>query len=189
MRKRTPASQRTPLNAVPPNLMKPSRNTHWLSTLILLFTCTAATAAESPASGPQDVVLRYFKQVLDERNLSVLEDILQPDVIMTRPERTIRGIQEARGFFEGAPQRFTEFHTEIHDVITSGDRVVVRLTHRATGAGTLNSRLGQFDMKGKALSWNAVAIFRVKDGKIAEEWVQRDELGMLLSIGAVQKKQ
>ena len=46
-----------------------------------------------------------------------------------------------------------------------------------------------FDIKGKTYAWDAIAIFRVKDGKIAEEWVNRDELGILLSIGAVQKKQ
>jgi hypothetical protein len=28
-------------------------------------------------------------------------------------------------------------------------------------------------------------IFRLKDGKIAEEWISRDELAILLSAGAV----
>jgi len=84
---------------------------------------------------------------------------------------------------------FAEMHTDIHDVITSGDRVVIRLSHRAIGAGAFNSRLGSYDIKGKTANWDAVAIFRIKDGKIAEEWVNRDELGILLSVGAVQKKQ
>jgi hypothetical protein len=33
------------------------------------------------------------------------------------------------------------------------------------------------------MSKAATAIFRMKDGKIAEEWVNRDELGILLSAG------
>ena len=169
--------------------MKPLKNTHCLSILVLLLACTAATAAEISPPRPEDVVLRYIKQVLDGRNLSILEEIFQPDVVMHRPERAINGIQEARTFFENAPRRFAEMHTEIHDVIASGDRVVIRLSHQAVGAGTLHSRLGAFDIKGKTVNWDAVAIFRIKDGMIAEEWVNRDELGMLLSAGAVQKKQ
>jgi hypothetical protein len=30
-----------------------------------------------------------------------------------------------------------------------------------------------------------IAIFHLRDGKIAEEWVNRDELGMLLDLGVV----
>jgi hypothetical protein len=37
----------------------------------------------------------------------------------------------------------------------------------------------------QALDWTAIAQFRLKDGKIAEEWVMRDELGMLVQIGRV----
>jgi len=83
--------------------MKIVANAHWLSLVVLLFSCTAATAAENPAPRAEDVVLRYFKQVLDGQNISILDEILRPDVVMRRPEQTINGIAEARAFFEGAP--------------------------------------------------------------------------------------
>jgi hypothetical protein len=35
------------------------------------------------------------------------------------------------------------------------------------------------------VTWEAIAIFRFQNGKIAEQWVSRDELGMLLSFGAL----
>jgi hypothetical protein len=37
----------------------------------------------------------------------------------------------------------------------------------------------------KTVTWLAIAIFRIRDGKIAEEWVNRDELGMLIELGVV----
>jgi predicted ester cyclase len=35
----------------------------------------------------------------------------------------------------------------------------------------------------KTISWDAIVIFQIKDGKIVEEWVNRDELGALLTAG------
>jgi hypothetical protein len=43
--------------------------------------------------------------------------------------------------------------------------------------------IGTHDINGKVITWHASVIFRMKDGKIAEEWVNRDELGVLLSAG------
>jgi predicted SnoaL-like aldol condensation-catalyzing enzyme len=169
--------------------MKSRKNNCWLSFLILVLTCVALSAAENRSPRPEDVAVRYFKEVLDGRNLSHLEEILAPDCVMHRPETVINGIPGARAFFENSQKNLSEMHTEIHDIIASGDRVVIRLSHRAVGVGTFKSRLGMYDIKGKTYGWDAVAIFRIKEGKIAEEWVNRDELGILLSIGAVQKKQ
>ena len=39
------------------------------------------------------------------------------------------------------------------------------------------SRIGDYDVKGKQVTWDAIAIFRIQNGKIAEERVNRDELG------------
>ncbi len=161
----------------------------WLSLSALLLASVAVTAADNRSSRPEDVVLRYIKEVIDGRNAAVIDELFQPDCVVHRPEGVLNGIQGVQKFFERSRQTWTEVHTEIHDVIVSGDRVVVRLSHRAVGAGSLNSRLGSYDVKGKNLGWEAIAIFRLKEGKITEQWVNRDELGMLLSIGAVQKKE
>ena len=50
----------------------------------------------------------------------------------------------------------------------------------------LPNRLGMFDVSGKTIHWEAMAIFRFEDGKIAEEWVSRDELGMLMQVGKLE---
>ena len=45
------------------------------------------------------------------------------------------------------------------------------------------SRLGDYDVTGKMVTWNAIAIFRFEDQRIIEEWVTRDELAMILQFG------
>ena len=64
--------------------------------------------------------------------------------------------------------------------------MVVRLTHTVTGSGPYRFRIGTHDISGKRVVWDAIVIFRMQNGKIAEEWVSRDELGMLLTAGILQ---
>jgi predicted ester cyclase len=85
----------------------------------------------------------------------------------------------------GRRANFSAFKTQVHDMIESGDRVVVRLTHEGTGSGPYRFRIGTHNLKNKTITWDAIVIFRFEDRKIAEEWVSRDELGMLLTAGVL----
>jgi predicted ester cyclase len=48
--------------------------------------------------------------------------------------------------------------------------------------GEWTSRLGRHAVAGKTVSSPAIAILHIRNGKIAEEWVNRDELGMLIEL-------
>jgi predicted ester cyclase len=74
--------------------------------------------------------------------------------------------------------------SELHDLFGAGDRVVARLTHRVKDDRPALTRFGRYDPPGTALEWDAIAIFRVMDGKIVEEWILRDEAGMVLQLQA-----
>jgi predicted ester cyclase len=159
--------------------------------LILAGRQVAAVAqAEAPAgrSAHEQVVLSYFHDVLDGRRVALLDDLFLPMCVIHRPEGTVKGLAGIRTVVERNIAAYSKFQTEVHDIFEAGDRVVVRITHRAAGAGMFRSRIGDHDVKGKAVTWGAIAIFRMQDGKIAEEWVNRDELGILLSAGAFDAK-
>lgn len=132
-------------------------------------------------------VRRYFEEVLDKRNLDVLDEIVAIDCLIHRPEaqEPIRGLTAFKQVLGNILQVYSEFSTTIHDLIAEGDRVACRLSHRAVNRGKWTSRLGRHDVAGKPVSWPAIAIFRLHDGKIAEEWVSRDELGMLIELGVL----
>jgi len=132
-------------------------------------------------------VRRYFKEALDKRNLDVLDEIVITDCIIHRPEASepISGLEAFKHALERILQVYSEFTTTIHDLIAEEDRVACRLSHRAVNRGDGTSLLGRHAVAGKIVSWPAIAIFRIRDGKIAEEWVSRDELGMLIELGVV----
>jgi predicted ester cyclase len=132
-------------------------------------------------------VRRYFEEVVDKHNFDILDEIVTTDCIIHWPEASepIRGLEAFKQALGRILQAYSEFTTTIHDLIAEEDRVACRLSHRAVNRGEWTSRIGRHAVAGKTVSWPAVAIFRIRDGKIAEEWVNRDELGMLIDLGVV----
>ena len=134
------------------------------------------------------IVRRYFEEVVDKRKLEILDEIVSMDCVIHRPEASepIRGLEAFKHALERILQTYSEFTTTIHDLIAEEDRVACRLSHRAVNRNEWTSRLGKHAVTGKTVSWPAIAIFRFHDGKIAEEWVSRDELGMLIELGVLE---
>jgi predicted ester cyclase len=132
-------------------------------------------------------VRRYFEEAVDKRNLDVLDEIVAADCLIHRPEaqEPISGLTAFKQGLGRVLQVYSEFSTTVHDLIAEDDGVACRLRHVAMNRGQWTSRLGRHEVAGKPVSWPAIVIFRFREGKIAEEWVCRDELGMLIDLGVV----
>src|SRR5215475_13471192 len=148
---------------------------------------TVHRSPENEFSIHEELVRRYFHEILDQGKVELVEEIFHPQCVMHRPGGTVTGIDGVRGVAERRKQTFSQFETQIHDIFGSGDRVVVRLTHRGLGSGIWRSRLGSYDVTGNAVTWDAMAIFRFEREKIIEEWVTRDELAMVLQFGLLER--
>ena len=133
------------------------------------------------------IVARYFAEAVDKRNADILDRFFTRDCVIHRPEASgpIVGLESYRKALGRLIDTYSEFTTTIHDLFAAGDRVTCRFSHRAVNRGEWKSRIGRHSVAGKPVSWSAIAIFRIRDGKIAEEWVCRDELGMLISLGVL----
>ena len=140
-----------------------------------------------PTESNKTIVRRYFEEVVDKRKLDILGEIVATDCIIHRPEASepIRGLEAFRRALERILRVYSDFTTTIHDLIAEDDRVACRLSHQAVNRGEWTSRLGTHAVAGKTVTWPAIAIFRIRDGKILEEWVNRDELGMLIGLGVL----
>ena len=75
---------------------------------------------------------------------------------------------------------FPDLHRTIDDLVAEGDKVVVRQTIRGTHRGEY---LG-VPPTGKPVTFTAVAIFRLADGRIVESWILRDDLSILQQLSA-----
>lgn len=133
------------------------------------------------------VVERYFHEVLDGKRIDLMPELLAADVVLHRPGFDVVGVEAAMQRLRAVLQDYTAFASELSGLMAEGDLVSVRIHHRVRARPhTFRSRAGDVKLEAEQdLNWSAIVQFRMKDGKIAEEWVMRDELGMLLQAGKV----
>jgi predicted ester cyclase len=84
---------------------------------------------------------------------------------------------------------FSELAWEIHDAVQDGDLVVVHATMsgRQTGPfvayGPDGTITAVFPPRGRRFAVTQTHWFRMRDGKVAEHWANRDDLGMGQQLG------
>jgi len=133
------------------------------------------------------VVERYFREVLDGGRTELMPELFARDVVLHRPGFDVSGIDAAMQRLRAVLKDFSAFSSELSGLMAEGDLVAARVSHRTrVRPHAFRSRAGETQLaREQALEWTAIAQFRLKDGRIAEEWVMRDELGMLLQMGTV----
>ena len=145
------------------------------------------SASKAREAGNKTVIERYFHEVLDQKKFDVMPELMAPDVVLHRPGFDVMGLAAAVQRLRATLQDYTAFRSELSGLMAEGDMVAVRISHRTTvSPHTFRSRAGEVRISTEQeLNWNAIVQFRLQDGKIVEEWVMRDELGMLAQLGAI----
>lgn len=75
-----------------------------------------------------------------------------------------------------------DWQWSLDDLVAEGDRAVARLTVRGTHVGSEIPFLKGIPPTGKSIVWTHHHTFRLVDGKIAEHWANRDDLGFLRQV-------
>jgi len=83
--------------------------------------------------------------------------------------------QTSRAFYAAFP----DMYHRIEDIIAKGDRVIVRTTNRGTHKGEIMG----VPPSGKEIVYSVIDICRFENGKIVEEWVEFDSLGLMQQLG------
>ena len=130
---------------------------------------------------------RYFDEVIDAGNRAVMAELFKPGAVQHFPGRSLT-FEPAAGA-QMAPSRVMK--TTIHHLLVDGDHVAAHLTHEVSFPPDTSfvTQVGPVNVSGRSVRWDAIAVFRLEDGKIVEEWVNRDELSILAQLDAVEIKQ
>ena len=129
----------------------------------------------------EQVVRRFFEEFCNGRRAEVADEIFASDYVSHGPQAPPAEGPEGAKARVGLYQEALAGHWEVVELFGCGDRVVARWT----GSGTHQSELMGVEPTGASIAVDAISIFRIADGKIAEEWTVWDALGLLQQVGAV----
>ncbi len=93
---------------------------------------------------------------------------------------TVEGREKFSGLVSAIVSALPDLHNVEQDIIAERDIVAVRAVVKGTHKGDL---LG-IPASGRQVQWDAVDVYRVADGKIAEEWAADDLLAFVYGVGA-----
>ena len=93
------------------------------------------------------------------------------------PERL--GLDGARQGILRVRTAFPDWHEAIEDMVTEGNTVVTRYTSTGTHLGEFRG----IAPTGRRISIPEISIYRVRNGKVAEQWCVLDEMGRLRQLG------
>jgi steroid delta-isomerase-like uncharacterized protein len=126
------------------------------------------------------IVRRYLEEAWNQRNLAVIDELVAPNLIQ-HIRNVPPGRQGVHQFFGMLFNAFPDVHLTVEDMLAEGDTVVWRFTVRGTHQGSFRG----IAPSGKRVVLTGIAISRLQDGRLAENWNETDDLGLLQQLGAV----
>ncbi len=128
------------------------------------------------------IVMRCGEEIWNKGNLSAIEEFYSHDINHMDPAiPEIRGIEAEKQVVVLLRTAFPDIHLTVVDLITEGDKVVVRWTLRGTHKGDFQG----VPATGKPIEVTGTSTNRFANGKIVEAWANWDALGLMRQLGAV----
>ena len=125
------------------------------------------------------IVQRYWEGKWNERHPEVLDELQTPDVVYHGTSMEMNGIEEYKQVYNSYLLAIHDTRLEINKLIAEGDLVMSNIKLRGIHKGELEGLLPT----GNEINISLFTIFRLVDGKIAEEWEIIDELSMMTQLG------
>lgn len=150
-----------------------------ITTSILIYSCSS-DKKEINLDANRDVVKKYH-EVWSNGQVKELDKILAPDFVCHFIEGIEwKGVDGANNSITTHRKSFPDWNEEIVDMISEGDKVVTRYKSTGTQQGTFNG----IDSTGKKVTIYETSIYRIANGKIAEQWGFPDALSLNNQIEA-----
>ena len=126
-------------------------------------------------------LVRHWFEQLDLRNLAIIDELLPADYVDHNPPLSDMppGREGVWGASCALAAAFPDAVHTIEDQMAEGDKVMTRLTVRATFLGEI---LG-FQPTGKVVEVRGIAVHRIREGQLVEHWAHMDMAGFMRQIG------
>ncbi len=129
------------------------------------------------------LIRRGVDEIWNKGHFAVADEMVTSDFVVHTAGKVgeIRGREGIKQYFAALRAAFPDLTFTIEDHIAEGDRVVTRWSASGTHRGDFQG----LPATGKQIQLSGIDVDRIENGKIAECWMNMDELGLLQQLGVV----
>ena len=148
---------------------------------LLLFILVVAPVLADQASENKRVVLR-MAEAINKRDFEALDSLVDPNVhrhSAATPGVVVENLEQFKSFLRQDIATCPDSQQEVNLILAEGDMVAMHATYLGTQTGVM----GPFPPSGRKLELPFIGILRLEEGKVAEIWVEWDNLNALTQLG------
>jgi predicted ester cyclase len=149
-----------------------------LALAVLFLAAAPVLAGEADNVG----VVRAMIEAINARDFDALDGMVSAKVVRhsaATPGVEVENLDQFKTFLKNDISSVPDSQQIIDVIFGCGDMVAVRARY----IGTQTGPMGPFPPSGKSVELPFVGILRVEDGKVAEMWVEWDNLSALTQLG------
>ncbi len=124
---------------------------------------------------------RLYEEVWNQGNMATVDELLAADYVLHDPAHLIHGPEGFKAYVSAFRAAFPDLHAIVEDQIAEENKAAMRFTAYGTHKGELQG----IPPTGKQVILSGINIQRIANGKIVENWVNLDVLGLLQQLGVI----
>lgn len=124
---------------------------------------------------------RLVNEVINEKCLAAIDDIIHPDYVYRTPGQELHGRQALRELFTAYHTAFPDLQVKIDELICTDNKAALVFTL----TGTHENELMGIPATGKQVNINGMICSRIENGQIIEEWELLDQLTLFQQLDMV----
>ena len=136
------------------------------------------------ADAKKAMVRRYIEEIWNRHNIDAVDELVSTDYLnhaaSAEHQRGFAGAQHVLNWLFAV---FPDLRFGIEEAVADGETVAVR----GTCNGTHEGELWGIAPTGERFAVQQTHWLRVAEGKVAEHWAVRDDLGMMRQMGIIPK--
>ena len=126
---------------------------------------------------------RVAQEIFNGGNLDLADELYAPDYVLHDPSlpEDLHGPEGIKQYAAMSLGASPDARVTVEDQVAEGDKVVSRWTATGTHTGDLMG----MSPTGRRIEISGITINRFSGGKIAEDWYQSEDLGMMQQLGVI----
>lgn len=129
----------------------------------------------------EETMRRLVNEVINNKCLAVIDDIIHPDYVYRTPGQELHGRQALSELFTAYHTAFPDLHVKIDELICTDNKAALLFTL----TGTHDNELMGIPATGKQVNINGMICSRIENGQIIEEWELLDQLTLFQQLDMV----